>query len=181
MLQYVPWEAGEMIPVFIKLTTQDWLIALIFSILILCALKIRELKKTLAREIQRQVLPQLILEMDKREMCFYLKNEGFSIIQDIQIADSELTLDDSGFKVDYILRFENRGFLRPKESEKLELKVFDKGKTFLPEVTERIFAHLINPSFDIVITCSDIEDHHIRFMFSKRGERFYVKRILGQP
>ncbi len=166
-----------MVPVFMRLTIQDWLIAVAFFILILCVLKIRELKKTITREIQRQLLPQLILEMDKREMCFYLKNEGFSIVQDMQIADSELTLEDSGFKVDYILRFENRGFLRPKEGVKLKFKVFDKDQTFLPEVTERIFAHLINLSFKIGITCSDIEGRHIQFMFSKKGGEFYSERV----
>lgn len=164
-------------PVFMKFTIQDWLIAVAFLIIILCVLKIRKLKKSIAGEIQRQVLPQLILEMDKGEMCFYLKNEGFSIIQDIQIADSEITLEDPGFKVHYILRFENRGFLRPKEGIKLKFKVLDKDQTFLPEITERIFPHLINPSFKIVMTCSDIEGHHMRFMFSKKGERFYSERI----
>lgn len=164
-------------PVFMRFTIQDWLIAVAFFILILCVLEIRKLKKSIVRGIQRQLLPQLILDMDKEEMCFYLKNEGFSIIQDIQIADSELTLDDSGFKVDYILRFENRDFLRPKESIKLEFKVLDQHQTFLPEVTERIFAHLINPSFKIGMTCSDIEGRRIRFMFSKKGEKFFSERV----
>jgi hypothetical protein len=166
-----------MMPVFMRFTIQDWLIAVAFFIIALCVLKIRELKKSTAREIQRHLLPQLILEIDKREMCFYLKNEGFSIVQDIQIADSELTLEDSGFKVNYILRFENRDFLRPKEGMKLKFKVLDKDQTFLPEVTERIFGHLINPLFKIEIACSDIEGQRIRFIFSKKGERFYSERI----
>jgi hypothetical protein len=163
-------------PIFIRLTIQDWLIAVACFIIILCVLRIRNLKKTITQEIQRQVLPQLILEMNKKEMCFYLKNEGFSIIQDIQIADLGLTLDDSGFNVDFILRFESKGYLRPKEDEKLKLKVFDKNQTFLPEVTERMFNHLIGISFNIEISCSDIEGRHIQFLLSKKGDKFYTTR-----
>ena len=164
-------------PVFMRFTIQEWLIALAFFILILCVLEIRKLKKSIAREIKRQLWPQLILEMDKRGMCFYLKNEGFSIIQDIQIVDSKVTVEDSGFKTDYILRFENIGFLRPKEGIELKFQVFAKDQTLLPGVAERIFCHLINLSFEMGITCSDIEGRQIRFIFSKKGENFYPLRV----
>ena len=163
-------------PEFLRFTIQDWLIALAFFIVILCALEIKKLKKTITKEIQRQLLPQLTLNIDKKEWCFYLKNEGYSIVQDIEIADVALTLEDSGFKVDYILRFENIGFLRPKEGIRLNFKVFDKDQTFLPEVTERIFAHLINPSFKIEMTYSDIEGRQLRFVFFKKGEEIYSAR-----
>lgn len=168
-------------PILMKLTIQDWLITLAFFILIICILDIRKLKKTIAREIQQQILPQLILEMDTKFMCFFLKNEGFSIVQNIQLEDSEVTLDDSGYKVSYILQFENVGFLRSKEGTKLRFKVFDKDKNFLSEVTERIFGHLINLSLNIGMTCYDIEGHQIRFIFSKKGEKFYSERVQGKP
>lgn len=168
-------------PLLLEFSLQDWLIVVAFFIIALCVLKIRQLKKTISQAIQKQLLPQLQLEMDKKRMCFYLKNEGFSIVQDIRISDSQVTLDDSGFKINYILQFENRGFLRPKESTDLLCKVMDKDRRFLPEVTERIFVHLITPSFKIELTCSDIEGRRTQFIFSKKGERFYSQRVLNQP
>jgi len=158
-----------------KFTIQDWFITAALIILILCVLEIRKLKKIIAREIQRQLLPQLILDMNKDEMCFYLRNEGFAVVQDIQIEETKITLNDSGFNMDYILRFENQDFLKPKESIKLKFKVFDQDQTFLPEATERIFGHLINPSFIIGLACSNIEGRRIRFIFSKKGTKFFSK------
>jgi hypothetical protein len=170
----------DKMPTFISLTIQEWLITLACLIIVLCVLRIRKLEKTITQEIQRQVLPQLMLELDKKEMCFYLRNEGFSIIQDIQIADSELTLNDSGYNTNFILRFESRGYLRPKEREKLEFKVFDISRTFLPEVTEKMFNHLISASFNIEVNCSDIEGRRIKFLLSKNGDKFYAIRVACQ-
>ena len=164
-------------PLSIKFTIQDWLIVVAFFIIILCVLEIRKLRKSIAREIQQRLLPQLILDMNKEEACFYLRNEGFSIVQDIQIEDSKIVLEEFGFKIDHILKFENRDFLKPKESIKLEFKVFDQDQTFRPEVTERIFYHLISPSFTIEMTCSNIEGHRLRFIFSKKGEKFFSQIV----
>jgi len=163
-------------PVFMGFTIQDWLIAVAFFIIFLCILEIRRFKKSFARELERQLLPQLILYIDKKDMCFYLKNEGYSVVQDIKIEDAEIILEDSGFKIGYILRFENIDFLKPKEGIALNFKVFDKDLTFLPEATERLFCHLINPPLKIAMTYSDIEGRYLRFIFSRRGEKFYSQR-----
>lgn len=163
--------------VFLGFTIQDWLMLAVSLLLILCVLEIRRLKKTITQEIQRKLLPQLILYIDKKEMFFYLKNEGFSIVRNIEIEDSKVILDDSGFKVTSILRFENTDFLKSQEGVKLKFKVFDENKNFLPESTERIFPHLFKPSFNIAITCSDIEGRKFRFMFSKREGKFYTERV----
>lgn len=155
------------------LTIQDWLIAFAIFTLIVCALDMRRFKKAIIQEIQRKILPQLTLELDRKAMCLYLKNDGFSVVQDIQIEDSAITLDDSGFRVDCILQFENIGFLRPKEGTKLKLKVLGKDKSLLPEVTEKIFPHLFSISFVLAMTCKDTEGHQLKFIFSKKGDNFY--------
>jgi len=159
-------------PVLLRFTIQNWLMLAASIMLILCLSQIRRLKNTIAREIQRRLLPQLILNMDNKERFFYLKNEGFSLIRNIEIDDSKVIIEDYGYKLGFILRFEHIDFLRPKEEIKLKFKVFNENQSFLPDKTEIIFPHLISPSFDITITCSDIEGRKFRFLFSKKGEKF---------
>lgn len=159
------------------LTIQEWLIVIAALILVVSMIEMRKLKKIIAEEIQRQIMPQLMIVMDKKEMCFYLSNEGYSIVQDIKIADSELVLDDSGFKVTHFLRFEPISFLRPKEKAKLQFGVYDKSLRFLPDLTEKIFAHLIQPSFKLELTYADTEGTRYRFVYTKKEDKFFSERI----
>jgi hypothetical protein len=167
----------KIMPVFLGFTIQDWFMLAASITLILCLAQIRSLKNTIAREIQRSLLPQLILNMDNKEMFFNIRNEGFSLIRNIEIEDSKVIVEDYGYKLGFILRFENIEFLRPREETKLKFKVFNENQNFLPDITETIFPHLINPSFNITITCSDIEGRKFRFLFSKKGEKLSSRII----
>ena len=162
---------------FSGFTIQEWLVASAALILLVCMVEIRKLKKIITEEIQRHLMPQLMLSMDKEEMCFYLSNEGYSIVQDIKIEDSKITLNDSGFDVTQLLQFESIAFLKPKEKIKLNFKVFDKDKRFLPEITQRIFAHLIQPAFSLELSYADTEGTRYRFIYSKKEESFFSERI----
>lgn len=164
-------------PLFLGLTAQDLLIMFAFLVIILCILEIRKIKSSIAQEIQQQLSPELSLHMDKEKLSLYLRNEGSSFVQNIKITDSEVIIDDAGFKVSYILRFEDIDFLKSQESIILKLKVFDKKQNFLPEATEKIFVHLINPTFRIGIACSNREGRQFRFVFSKQEEKFYSERV----
>ncbi|MDD4940106.1 MAG: hypothetical protein PHI60_08140 [Candidatus Omnitrophica bacterium] len=161
----------------IVFTIQEWLIVFACLVLLLCVSRIHNLKKSIAQGVQRYLSPQLILLMDKKSMCFNLKNEGSFFVQNIHFDDSEVSVADYGFEVISILRFEDINFLGPKESVQLGLKVFDKGRNFLPEATERIFWHLVNVSFTIGMTCRDMEGRYMRFIFSKQGDHFFSEKV----
>ena len=166
-----------MIGVFLTFTIKDWLIVVTTIILALCILEIRRLKKSIVQEVQKRLLPQLALEFNSDtnsdDAGFYLKNESFFIAREIQFEDVEFTLDDLGYKVSSILKFEGIDSLKPQEKIKLKFKVFDRDNSFLPEVTERIIPHLIDPSFKIGVNYSNIENLKSRVVFAKKKEKFY--------
>ena len=162
--------------IFLGFTIQDWLLFTVLFILILCVWEIRKLKRNIIQEVQKKLFPQLMMYMDSKEMFFTLKNEGFSFARSIEIEDLTLYLEDTGVKVCYILKFENIDCLKPQEKIKLKFKVCDENQHFRPEATERIFPHLIRPPFNIKMSCRDIEDRNFRFLFAKKGEKFYCRR-----
>ena len=166
-----------MIGIFLTFTIKDWLIIVTTIILTLCILEIRRLKKSIVQEVQKRLLPQLVLEfnsdVNSDDAGFYLKNESFFIAREIQFEDVEFTLDDLGYKVSSILKFESIDSLKPQEKIKLKFKVFDRDGSFLPEVTERIIPHLIDPPFKIRVNYSNIENLKSGVVFAKKKEKFY--------
>jgi len=170
-----------MMAVLLGFTIKDWLIAATSVLLLLCILEIRKLKKSIAQEVKRRILPQLALEFNSDvsgdDAGFYLKNESFFLARDIQFQDIELTLDDLGYKVGLILKFAALDSLKPQEKEKLHFKVFDRNQSFLPEVTERIIPHLISISFKVKVNYSNIENLKSSIVFSKREGNFFPEDI----
>ena len=167
--------------IFLTFTIKDWLIVATSIILTLCILEIRRLKKSIVQEVQKRLLPQLALEfnsdVNSDDAGFYLKNESFFIAREIQFEDVEFTLDDLGYKVSSILKFESIDSLKPQEKVKLKFKVFDRDRSFLPEVTERIIPHLIDPCFKIRVNYSNIENLKSGVVFAKKMEKFYTESI----
>jgi hypothetical protein len=170
-----------MIGIFLAFTIKDWLIVVTSIILTLCILEIRRLKKSIVQEVQKRLLPQLVLEfnsdVNSGDAGFYLKNESFFIARKIQFEDAEFTLDDLGYKVGSILQFEGIDSLNPQEKAKLKFKVFDRDRSFLPDVTERIIHHLIDPCFKIRVNYSNIENLKSRVVFAKKKGKFYTESI----
>jgi len=170
-----------MISLPLDCTIKDWLIITASIILVFCILEIRKLKRSIAREIHRRLLPQLGLEFitdrDSPDAGLYLKNEGFFLAKDIRIEDVDPALEDFGLRMEYILKFGAVDFLKPRERVKLEFKVFDRNGEFLAEVTEKIIPHLIRASFRITIRYSNIENLKFRAVFLKKREKFYIERV----
>lgn len=160
---------------------KDWLILITLVILLWCILEIRKLKKNVAREVQKRILPQLSLEFNSdvktQSAGFYLKNESFFLAREIRFDDVEVTLDDLGYQVGLILKFDEVDAINPQEKVKLNFKVFDKTESFLPEVTERIIPHLIHSSFRVKVYYSNIENLKSRVVFLKKKGKFYTERI----
>lgn len=170
-----------MISLPLDATIKDWLIIVASIILVFCILEIRKLKRTIAREIHRRLLPQLAVEFiadrDSADAGFYLKNESFFLAQNIRVEDVDPGLEDFGLRMDYILKFEGIDFLKPQERIKLKFKVFDKNGGLLAEVTEKIIPHLIRASFRIAVRYSNIENLKFRAIFLKKREKFYIERV----
>lgn len=161
----------------LNLTVKDALIIITSFILVICIFKIRKLKGSLAQQVRKQLIPQLILEIDDKDSGIYIKNEGFFLVQSIKIEDAQVTLDDFGFKLGAILKFQDIDFIKPNEEVRLEVKAYDKNQSFLPALTEKLIPHLVSVPFKIEMYFSNIEGLKFRIVFNKRGEKFFTERV----
>lgn len=170
-----------MIPVISGLSIKDWLITITLFILVFCILEIRKLKKTIANEAQKRLVPQLSLEFNSeiqdKFAGFHLKNESLFLARDITIEDTELTLSDFGFKKTILLKFDNISLLRAEEKIQLKLQVLDLNRKPLPEVTEKIIPHLISPSFKIRLFYSNVENIKFSAVFLKTEDGFHIENF----
>ncbi len=169
----------NMLSILLNFSLKDWLIAITLLILMFCIIEIRKLKKTIAKETQKRLIPQLNLEFNSdiqhKTAGFHLKNESFFLARNITIKDIELILSDFGFKKTIILKFKDINLLRPEEKIQLEFKVFDINGEPLPEVTEKIIPHLISPSFKIKIYYSNVENLKFCAVFLKTKDIFHTE------
>lgn len=168
-----------MIPVISGLSIKDWLITITLFILVFCILEIRRLKKTIACEAQKRLVPQLSLEFNSdiqhKNTGFYLKNESLFLARNITIEDTELILNDFGWKKTILLRFDSIDSLRAEEKIQLKLQVLDLNKEPLPEVTEKIIPHLISPSFKILLYYSNVENIKFSTVFLKTKDALHIE------
>jgi hypothetical protein len=171
----------KILSILLHLTIKDWLILVTLSILFICLLEIRKLKKLIILETQRQLVPQLTLELvlnkDLVEAGFFIKNDSFFLARNIKVEDVGLTLDDYGFKVYHILKFDGPEVLKPQESARLPLKVYNKNNEFVALVTESIIPHLISPAFKVKVNYTNIENRQFCITFNKKREKFYVESV----
>jgi len=163
---------------------KDGIIIITSTILVFSLLELRKLKRIISQQVHERLLPQLSIDLVcnpslPEEMGLYLKNESSFLAKDILIEDLNLTLDDSGYRIGHLFKFELIDFLKPQEIVKLKFKVFDEKNQFLPEVTERIFPHLLSPVFRIKISCSNIENVKFCVLLSKKREKFFIERIYS--
>lgn len=170
-----------MIPVISGLSIKDWLITITLCILVFCILEIRKLKKTIAYEAQKRLVPQLRLEFNSdiqdKFAGFHIINESLFLARDITIENTELTLNDFGWKKTIILKFDSLGSLSAGEKIRLKLQVLDLNKNPLPEVTEKIIPHLISPSFKIQLFYSNVENIKFSAVFLKTEDGFHIENF----
>jgi hypothetical protein len=162
-------------------TVKDLIIAIAVLLIAILILKIKRLKNLLAEETHKLVFPQLNIEIDEKELKMYLKNTGVFAALDIQIEDAEVLIDDYGFKLSALLKFEAINILKPGERTVLIVKAFDAEKKFLADFSERIMPHLINARFKIQLFCANIEGRKICVVFNKIKEAFYAQSTIFCP
>jgi hypothetical protein len=169
----------------LHLTIKDGLIAVTLVILAISFLQIRRLKKLIAHEARRQLTPQLtlslVIEKNLKDTGLFLTNESFFLARNIKIEDLELTIDDFGYKVTYILQFGALDFLKEHDTAKIDVKVLDKNREFLSQVTESIIPHLIGPSFKLKVCYTNVENLQFCVLFSKKREKFIVEGVELLP
>ena len=157
------------------LSLKDLFIALTLIILLLCIREIRRLKVSVAREVQKRLTPQLILELvpglDK-QAGFYLHNISPFLIRDIAIDDVVFILEDFGFNLECILRFNHVEFLKPRERTLLAFSLLNEKGAPREKLTDAAIAHLRSPDFKVTIHYANIENLRFSVVFGKKGEKF---------
>ena len=137
----------DILAIFSILTYKDWLIIASLLILAVCLKLIRKLRKKVAQEIHRWLIPELMLELDLVDVGLFLKNEGCLLARDLNIEYVNLPLEDYGFKIDLVLKFEKIEALKPKERIRLKFKAFRKEEECSPQETIKIVPHFAATSF----------------------------------
>lgn len=147
---------------------------IVLTCLLLILMQIHKLRRSVPQEVTKQILPHLSLEISEKDMTFYLKNEGYLPAKGVRIEDTEVLVEDGGFKTVYVLKFEMVELIEPKRKVSLKFDVYDKEGRFLPEATERLFVHLLLPPFKVRASFSNVDGQKFSVVFSKRGEKFYI-------
>jgi hypothetical protein len=122
---------------------------------------------------------ELALNSGAGKNGLYLENESFFLAKDIRIDDVGLTLDDSGYPLNVILKFAEVEWLKAKERIKLNLKVFDKNGEYLNRLTDKIVPHLAGPSFKMQLRFENIEGAPFTTHFLKKGKKITSARITS--
>jgi len=148
----------EIEKILFKLEFKDWLIIVTLTILVICLIQIRRLKRIIVQEVRRRLIPEIVLELDVNERAIFIKNQSAMLAKDIKIEDIELTLVDYGFAMAFSLKFEGLDFLKANEKSPLNFKVFKAGEECMPSEAKRIVPHLVSIPFKIKINYSNIEN-----------------------
>ncbi|MEW6100717.1 MAG: hypothetical protein AB1481_00265 [Candidatus Omnitrophota bacterium] len=160
---------------------KDLIIFLALVILVICLRQIRKLKKTLAAEIQKRLLPllspEIVISKDWKENGLYLKNDSYFIAQHIKIEDVTVVIDDYGFKMTHIIKFGEVDYLKPNESKRLDFKIFNKEGDFQANVTESAVPHLVSPAFSLKVSYANIEGVRFFVTYLKKREKFLIQKI----
>lgn len=167
-------------PALSGLTLKDFLILASLGLLLFSVLEIRKLKKTVTKEIQRLLIPQLSMHMvpglDK-DSGVYLQNDSAFLVRDLRIDDVEFVLEDFGFNIHCIVTFDPVAFLKPRERIKLQLAIVNKKREPMPKLTGAAIPHLLSPSFKVTMRYSNIENVRFKLIFTKKREQFSAEGI----
>ena len=163
------------------ITFKDWLIIVTVSILVSSIIQIRKLKKTLVQEVHRRLVPELAFDLDLEEVGLFIKNESCLIAKDVQVEDLKIDLEDYGFVMHFILKFEQIETLRPKERVKLKFKIFREDGDVPSGDTEGIIPHLVNASFRIKVHYANIENLNFGAEYLRKANSFSLEKLESYP
>ena len=163
-----------------NLTTQEWIVIGTIFILLVCVVWLFIVRRRLLRELHKHMIPELMLDLDVDNFGLFLINEGSLVARNIQIDQVSLTLEDYGFKLYFILNFDEIESLPPKEKIKLEFKVYRTGEDKPVDAAEKIIAHLVSLAIKFTIHCANI--HGVKFSATyfkdKEKKKFSLERLV---
>ncbi len=161
----------------LKISFKDWLIFTTLVILVVALLQIRKLKKSLIREIQKRLVPELMLELDLKAIGLFIKNESAMIAKEISIQDVDVDIEDFGFMMSFTLKFDPVDILRPNERIKLNFSAIHRGQEGSVRTPEGILPHLSSASFRIIIDFYNIENLKFHAEFIRKPNKFVLDKL----
>ena len=155
----------------------DTIILILLGVLLICLVTIVRLRKALAQERRRQLVPVLAIEISPQKPGIFLKNEGACYAKDIRVGDITCVLDYD-FKKSVTLKFDRVGFLKPAEVVRLEPRIFDGKYAIPPSEARHLHVRLCQSAFEASITCANIQNSPYTITLIKDTDGFYIKQIL---
>lgn len=167
----------KIISIILGISFKDWLIFITLAILLIALLQIRKLKKALIQEIHRRLVPELMFELDLKDLGLFIKNESALIAKEIAIQDANIIIEDFGFMMHFTLKFDPVEILRPNERIKLNFTAIHQGQDDAIRTPEGILPHLSSASFRLIIDFYNIENLKFRAEFIRKPNRFVLDKL----
>ena len=159
-------------------TIKDWLIIFTLIILSFLIIKIRKLKKIIREETLSRLMPQvgLTIEGDFNKV-FYLKNYSTSIARNIRIEDTDIAIDDFGFKTPIKVVFERVDSLNPMDKVELNFRIFSRDSEADPDTKNRYMNHIMFTDFDCRIYYDNIQNMSFSSLIVNRNRKLSIREI----
>ncbi|MFC1703547.1 hypothetical protein ACFL1E_02010 [Candidatus Omnitrophota bacterium] len=159
------------------LTIKDWAIISLVAVVCVCVYVIFKLTRSLALEIRRHRIPELMPEIDQYDLRPRIKNVGAITARGIAIQDLTITLKDFGYETDFIFTFNPIPEIKPKEVKPLEARVFKDGEECRAEFAGKITGHLVFAAFTLFVTYWNLEGIQFKTSFTKAKREFRSTKI----
>lgn len=160
-----------------RISFKDWLIFVTLAILLVALLQIRRLKKSLIHEVHKRLVPELMFELDLKDLGLFIKNESAMMAKEISIQDTDVDILDFGFMMRFTLKFEPVEILRPNERIKLNFSAIHQGQEGTVRTPEGILPHLSSANFRLIVNFYNIENLKFRAEFIRRPTRFVLDKL----
>lgn len=137
---------------------------------------IAKLKEHLREEKYKRKTPFLNMAIDRNQLALRLINEGDIMAKNIIIEDISTVLD-VGFQKKLVLKFKSIDQLKPGESLRLEVKIFEKDEPLPSGMIQRIGGVFITASFIAYVHCENMEGVPFCIEIIKEGQHCKIARI----
>lgn len=159
-----------------EILTRDIIIVGLSLLTVLCLLKIRALKKYLAEEKRKRLVPLLSLEIDTDDFAADLYNDSYCHAHDIQISDLNIKVD-VGFKKGLILKFDPIDFLKPNQKKSLTYKVFDGQYDVTSKESINLVIYFRQSDFQMRVSYKNMENDKFEAVIAREGAEFLTKEV----
>jgi hypothetical protein len=166
----------------IDFAIKDWFIVLALIILLFSIIRVRRLKKIVSEETLNRLMPMvgLIIEGDMNSKDFYLTNYSTSIAKNIHLDDTEISIDDFGFKIPLKIVFESVDSLNPVDKMKLNYKIFLRGSEVNQDTKDIYMSHFLFTDFDSRVHYENIHNARFCSQIMNRTGKFSIRGVFRE-